>query len=418
MEADLVNPYPNERTLLSLKRALLLFNDCLFILMGLSVLLSNQELMMDYLPFLAIAYVCLAITCVVNVFSTKATINTVPTFLLLAVAGYLFWDMKIWILLLVLIILFGRLQRYKEDAEVYYEMGSGYFLLFLILAATSLLVGSMTEFENSRLIYLVLFIQLLSLITGTFLLRSIQFGSFNKKHSIIPYLFGASILPFIIGGIVWFLIPHVKNLGIFFFSKVLGVVSIAVNPIMGLLSSFLPEEYVKKAFGMEDKKEKTLEVSQSDMEIHEKAFYESVSFPYVQVMIILLLLAAGIYFWRKRKRGSDPTPKNTVAISTSNIDVDLSETPPQKSYIYSSSAGKIRAAVAELEKTSKICGKERKTAETIREWFQRIDIEQSTKFYGMYESTRYGQKDYSTEETEWFVSEVNRIMREWSMLKE
>ncbi|MBM7587047.1 hypothetical protein JOC86_003599 [Bacillus pakistanensis] len=413
MEADLVKTYPKEKTLLSLKRMLLLFNDFLFILIGLTILLANQELMMEYLPFLTFAYVGLALTCVVTVFSTKVTFTTIPTFLLLAGAGYILSDMKTWILLLILIILFGRVQGYKEDSEVYYEMGSGYFLLFLLLAAASLLVGSITDFGNSRLIYSVIFIQLILLIAGTFLLRIIQFGSINKNRSTFPYLIGASILPFIFGGVVWFLIPHVKNVGIFLFSKILGVVSFAVNPIMGLLSSILPEEYVKKAFGIDDKNDKTLEVSQSDIEIHEKAFYESVSFPYVQVFLIIVVLAAGIYFFRKRNRGSGPEPKNSVANSTSNIVVGLKEASPQKAYIYSSSAGKIRTAVAELEKASKQYGKERKDAETIREWLHRLTIEQSTIFYSMYESTRYGQKNYSAEETEWFVHAVNKIIKDW-----
>ncbi|MGV3463878.1 MAG: DUF4129 domain-containing protein, partial [Heyndrickxia sp.] len=76
---------------------------------------------------------------------------------------------------------------------------------------------------------------------------------------------------------------------------------------------------------------------------------------------------------------------------------------------YSKSTQKIRKYVRELERFAAKQTLERRGAESVRDWLNRLNIQVSEKWVSIYESVRYGSIQVTEKDIEQFVLEMEMI---------
>jgi hypothetical protein len=318
-----------------------------------------------------------------------------------------------WLITLVtLIFLVWRINSYFQLEAKLFEVNGGYTLLFYLNLVVAIIVTVYKNQDHLLALLLLLFIFQLTIISiGTMaqrlLLSEKPLSKLKKRNALSLLLFGG----FFTLGVGLFILtsPLIKSVFIKFFRKILLVISYAVEIIITFIISLFPKEKMQR--NLESLKLKLQEdnVLRPEQFVH----HETVSFPIVEIFIALLVVGIIVYLMKKRTSELIFEEETTLVSSQTTKSINDSQHPINRSIVeYSISVGEVREQVLALEQLSMKEGQGRKKFESIRDWFERIGVNETEDFFETYEKVRYGDELIPMEMIEQFKKRVKALKDE------
>jgi hypothetical protein len=419
MESKIENSFlTNQQQMILLKMGLFLGVDALFAMLSTTVLVEKELIISQYVPFMIIVYIFLF--SVLMIWIKKKTVSSMMLFgvlLFLSAAGLIVFNLSLWFMALILLFLHWRISSYFKSADDQIEVSSGVILLFLFLSTLSIIIGNTRELENNFIVMsLILFLfSLVSTVTSIQRMLNAQDESENKNKRYLVKPFAILLLVITAGGVVAFFSPYVRSGFYWVLNKIFWLFSLLVNPIFAFLVKVRDWIMSKvsndtlSGFGLKFNQEK---IDQSK----QNAFYEGVSMPWLNELLIAMFILAVIFYFVKKRKVTYEVENNR---GSSPIMTSFKKGPaqPEKNsarLLYSDAENAIRQAMKELEEEAATQNMGRENNENIRVWFSKIGLNEEEAFFKLYESVRYGTKIPENQEVSYFTQ---RVKNHISLLK-
>ncbi|NQD64700.1 hypothetical protein HP456_02015 [Bacillus haikouensis] len=411
MESKIENPFlTNQQQMLLLKMGLYLGVDVLFTILGITYLSSLETILSQYVPLMLLAYISLFT--VMAIWIKKNNTNSMILYvvlLFLLLAGLYAFAVTWWIISSVLLCLHWRITSYFQSEDDQIEIGSGVLLVFLFLSALSLIIGNARDLENKFLVIGLVLVLFSLVATVTSYQRMMNGGreseTESKRHLIKPLF----ILLIIIasGGVLASFSSYVRSAFYWMIGKIFWMFSFLINPIFDFLVKI--RDWIMSLISKETLSGMGLKLNNQEIdETQQQAFYEGLSLPWLNELLIgIFLLAAIIYLVKKRKvtYGVDSNQVSSSLLSKSKNGKKTGKSRPDTK-IYSDAENAIRQEMRELEREAAAADKGRGKNEGIRNWFSKLGIQEEENFFQLYESVRYGTKIPSKQEVTLFRKRV------------
>ncbi|MBO8178201.1 MAG: hypothetical protein H0Z31_12180 [Bacillus sp. (in: Bacteria)] len=387
--------------------------DILFLFVTFSYIVNYDQLINQYFPFSVLLLIGSSIFIAYSLItrSMKHYLLVIIYLILLFVGIAIFFTH--WLITLVtLIFLVWRINSYFQLEAKLFEVNGGYTLLFYLNLVVAIIVTVYKNQDHLLALLLLLFIFQLTIISiGTMVQRLLlsekPLSKLKKRNALSLLLFGG----FFTLGVGLFILtsPLIKSVFIKFFRKILLVISYAVEIIITFIISLLPKEKMQR--NLESLKLKLQEdnVLRPEQFVH----HETVSFPIVEIFIALLVVGIIVYLMKKRTSELIFEEETTLVSSQTTKSINDSQHPINRSIVeYSISVGEVREQVLALEQLSMKEGQGRKKFESIRDWFERIGLNETEDFFETYEKVRYGDELIPMEMIEQFKKRVKALKDE------
>jgi hypothetical protein len=413
METKIENYFLNSRQQhLLLKIALLFGVDLLFVILTATFLVEKEGILARYVPFMAVVFLFLYPAMMIWI--KKRGIHSLMLYSVLLItgaAGFFLLNISLWATAVILLFLHWRIGSYFQSEDDQIEVSSSMVLGFLCLSAFSLIIGNARNLGNGMII-IILILLLFSLVsTVTSCHRMLKGGSGeasgNNRNLMKP--FGVLLIVLAAGGVLSVFSTYARSGFYWILNKVFWLFSFLVNPLFALLvkardwiMSKISRDTLS-GFGLKFPEEKIDETQQA-------AFYEGMSFPWLnEILIGIFILAVIIYFIKKRKIAYEIESEEQIAPLMTKLKKGKLHQPKDRSgsIHYSDAGNAIRQAVKDLEKEAASQQIGRKSNENIRSWFARMGMNEEESFFNIYESVRYGTKIPDQKEVSFFVQRVN-----------
>jgi hypothetical protein len=425
METKIENSFLTSRQQhLLLKIALLFGVDLLFVMLTSTLLVEKEGILTRYVPFISVVFLFLYPAMLIWV--KKKGIHSLILYSVLLIsgaAGFFLFDISLWMTAVILLFLHWRIGSYFQSEDDQIEVSSSMVLGFLCLSACSLIIGNARDLGNG-LIIMILILLLFSLVsTVTSIQRMLKGGSGEANDNKINLMkpFGVLLIVLTAGGVLSVSSTYARSGFYWILNKVFWLFSFLVNPLFALLEKVRDWIMSKisrdtlSGFGLKLPEEKIDETQQA-------AFYEGMSFPWLnEILIGIFILAVIIYFVKKRKITYEIESDGQIAPLMTKVKKGKIQPKDHSAIIHYSEAGNaIRQAVKELEKEAAAQQIGRKSNENIRSWFARMGMNEDESFFSLYETVRYGTKIPDEKEVSFFLQCVKQhisILRDRYMEK-
>jgi hypothetical protein len=402
----------NQQHVLLLKMGLYLGIDVLFALLGTTFISSVEMILSRYVPLMLIAYISLLT--VLAVWIKKKHTNSLMllgVLLFLLLAGLYAFSVSWWIVSIILLYLHWRISSYFQSEDEQIELRSGVLLLFLFLSALSLIIGNARDLENKFMV-IVLVLVLFSLVaTVTSFQRMVKAerGSESEGKGYLMKPFFLLLLVITFGGVFAYFSLYVRSIFYWVLEKVFWLFSFLVNPIFGFLVKI--RDWIMSLISKETLAGMGLKLNNQEIdETQQEAFYEGLSLPWLNELLIGIFLLAVIVYLLKKRNVTYEVENEMVSSSklTKLKNGEKKEKNDSYTILYSDAENAIRQAMKELENEAAAVQKGRGKNEKIRVWFLKLGIEEEEGFFQLYESVRYGKRTPSDQEVTFFRHRVNR----------
>ncbi|MBV7503928.1 hypothetical protein KW850_01430 [Bacillus sp. sid0103] len=323
----------------------------------------------------------------------------VTIFPLLIVAGYLA-GLSIFVGFVLAMLVFWRGQSLYEDASQQSEI----FLLLLsfLVGILAIVYSGMSHYPYQNQIIILLIIQVLLVIIGSFVKKWNTMITDKSKFAIYLIKILAAIA--VIGVTVTFLLIYIQLLFFTILKLFVLVFSSIIGPILNLLNLLLSRN--------ESKERKLPPLEESDV-LQEADKYQRHSYGITDDILYSILFAGIVvsilYLIYKRhlrqKKESDSSSPLVKIFEGSFKSNQVS---------FSQKKGKppvdlIRREIFDLENYAQKRKLGRLPYETLSEWWQRVGITDSEELIEYYNKVRYGGVIYSKEETTQISKEIRQL---------
>ncbi|TYO72117.1 hypothetical protein [Rossellomorea marisflavi] len=401
MEYEIRSASADYQKLLTMKLCFLAGVETLFAFVLLTFLAPSDPLLKDYLPLLLLSFIALSVWAVMIGRTGKVNPLTLyGMFALILMVGVFFFTVNLIFVAGVFVFLYWRMNAHLQDMESNIEISSGAWVIFLAIAAASMMTSPMRGMENGTPVIVSIFLYLLLTVSVTPIQRMMTHGSGKRPYYVPLTLMGAIAAVATVLGLVSFVLMQ----GIYWvFSKIFWVFSFAVDPIYNaiehlrdLVTSLFNEMYGGGGEG-------SLEKGQVEAEEPPLPLSQGMSLDWlVMVLGIIAVLLIIVYFYVRRK-GSDAAKREGKGFSVHAYSDNPVEGTQSSDYDYSHADDRIREAVTEFERFSHSRNAGRNVNEDLRAWFVRLGLEDEERFFIIYEQVRYGRGGVSPEDGDFFV---------------
>lgn len=410
MESNIENSFVTKYyQRLIVKLVLMLVIDLLFSLLVVTLFVSRETLLGNYLPVVSLVPVCL-FPCII-MFVRRGQINQIILYGLLSallVLGIFIFSVSWWLFSIILLYLHWRFVTHFQGDEIHIDLNSGVVLAFIFFSAVSLIFNLVNDLGNETVIYFLLLTLLSSIALGTAIQRlmsdsSSQSGMYKQLLKPIVILLGVIFT----AGVLSFIIPFVRTGFYWVVEKVFWVISFLVDPIYHLLLKL--KDWVMSLISSDTLEGMGMKLDKTDLKsIQQNAFYEGITIPWLKVVLIGVFLITVISYLLKKRQITLETNDVEDSISplttfTSNHNEERKQ--PIKAD-YSDAGNTIRKSMKTLEIEASTINLGRNFNENVRSWFMRMRIIEEEEFFSLYEKVRYGMKDPSQDEVDYFTSQI------------
>jgi hypothetical protein len=420
MESKIENALiTNQQQMLLLKMGLYLGIDVLFTLLGVTFLSSLEMIIAQYVPLMLIAYISLLTVMGVWIKKKKTySLMLYGVLLFLLLAGPFAFSVSWWIVSIILLYLHWRITSYFQSEDDQIEIGSGVLLLYLFLSALSLIMGNLRDVEN-KFIVIALVLVLFSLVATVTSFQRMLIGereieTESKRFLLKPFF----ILLIVIasGGGVAYFSSYVRSTLYWALEKIFWLFSFLVSPIFEFLVKI--RDLIMSLVSKETLSGMGLKMNNQEIdETQQEAFYESLSLPWLNELLIGIFLFAAIIYLVKKRKVTYGVDSNLVSSTLLTKLKNGKKTGKKDSdtILYSDAENAIRQEMKVFEHEARALDKGRGKNEHIRNWFSKLGVHEEERFFQLYESVRYGTKTPSKQEVTYFKK---RIKMHISDLKE
>lgn len=398
------------KQMVMIKLGLLVGIDVLFTLLAITFLLPKEVIINSYVPALFIVFISIMITVALSKLNQPMTKQLIAALFISLCTGIYFFSASWLIMLCALLFLHWRISTYINNHDHAIEVNSGSILIFLSVAAFSLLTGSMRDLENTYIVYSLLLILFSIIITFTPIQRMLS----GMKHGQGKMLFKPVVFWFLVlmAGAVLAMFSSVVSKGIYWGAeKVFWVISFLVNPIYDQLLKL--RDLIMNMFSSDAEKGSGNELEKQN--IDETQTYElsqGLSFSWVdEALLILLVIFVIIYLIKKRKESLhvSESERDSYSMTTQHIITPFEESSKEPIY-YSKARDTIRLSMEKLEEEALRSGAGRYPNENVQLWFDRIGLSGTDRFFTVYEQVRYGQFVPGQDEIDFFTSQIDEYI--------
>ncbi|MBN8191666.1 hypothetical protein JI667_05825 [Bacillus sp. NTK074B] len=402
------------KQMLLIKLGLLVGIDVLFSLLAITYIFQKEVIVSSYVPAFVMTYVIIMVSVALSKMNQTIYHLLLGALLISLGLSIYFFSASWWVMVCALFFLHWRTTTYLQNKDASIEVDSGSILIFLCIASSSLLTGSMRDMGNAYIIYGLLFILFSIIITLTpiqRMLSDVKSGQGQGKMLFKPV--GLWFLV-IVAGAALAMFSSLASRGIYWGAeKVFLVFSLLVNPIYDQLLKL--RDLIMNMFSSDAEKSTGNELEKQN--IDETQTYElsqGISFSWLdEALLVLLVLFVVIYLIKKRKKSLHipDGERNSYTMTTQNIITPLEESNKQP-ISYSKARDVIRLSMEKLEKEALMNGAGRHPNENVQSWFNRISLRGTEQFFTVYERVRYGQLAPDDDEVEKFTDLIDIYINE------
>jgi hypothetical protein len=420
MESKIENALiTNQQQMLILKIGLYLGVDVLFTLLGITFLSSLEMIIAQYVPLMLIAYISLLTVMGVWIKKKKTySLMLYGVLLFLLLAGLFAFSVSWWIVSIILLYLHWRITSYFQSEDDQIEIGSGVLLLYLFLSALSLIIGNLRDVEN-KFIVIALVLVLFSLVASVtsfqrMLIGERGFETESKRFLLKPFFLLLIVIAS--GGGVAYFSSYVRSTLYWALEKIFWLFSFLVSPIFEFLVKI--RDLIMSLVSKETLSGMGFKLNNQEIdETQQEAFYESLSLPWLNELLIGIFLFAAIIYLVKKRKVTYGVDSNQVSSTLLTKLKNGKKTGKKDSdtILYSDAENAIRQEMKVFEHEARALDKGRGKNEHIRNWFSKLGVHEEERFFQLYESVRYGTKTPSKQEVTYFKK---RIKMHISDLKE
>jgi hypothetical protein len=420
MESKIENALiTNQQQMLILKMGLYLGVDVLFTLLGITFLSSLEMIIAQYVPLMLIAYISLLTVMGVWIKKKKTySLMLYGVLLFLLLAGLFAFSVSWWIVSIILLYLHWRITSYFQSEDDQIEIGSGVLLLYLFLSALSLIIGNLRDVEN-KFIVIALVLVLFSLVASVtsfqrMLIGERGFETESKRFLLKPFFLLLIVIAS--GGGVAYFSSYVRSTLYWALEKIFWLFSFLVSPIFEFLVKI--RDLIMSLVSKETLSGMGFKLNNQEIdETQQEAFYESLSLPWLNELLIGIFLFAAIIYLVKKRKATYGVDSNQVSSTLLTKLKNGKKTGKKDSdtILYSDAENAIRQEMKVFEHEARALDKGRGKNEHIRNWFSKLGVHEEERFFQLYESVRYGTKTPSKQEVTYFKK---RIKMHISDLKE
>ncbi|MHC8521630.1 hypothetical protein ACPJHQ_10460 [Rossellomorea sp. H39__3] len=192
-------------------------------------LAPRNQLLSDYLPLIMLSFLALSVWAVIIGRSGKVIpLPLYGMFALILLVGVFFFSVNLVFLAGVLVYLYWRMNSHLEEMEYSIEISSGAWVIFLAIAAASMMTSPMRGMENGTPVIVTIFLYLLLTVSVTPIQRMMSHESGKGPYYVPLMLMGAIAGVAMVLGLVSFVLMQVVY---WILSKIFWVFSFAVDPI-------------------------------------------------------------------------------------------------------------------------------------------------------------------------------------------
>jgi hypothetical protein len=394
---------------LIVKLVVLLGVDLLFSLLAVTFFVPREKFLVSYLPIVSLVTICF-FSCII-IFVRWKRVNQFILYALLfvmLVLGIYTFSASWWLLSLLLLFLHWRFVSHFQSEDSDIDINSGAVLAFILVSIVSLLFGSRNDLGNATIIYCLLFMLVVFITIGTAVQRMMnQADSESKIYRQFLRPFAILLVVIIGGGLLVFFIPFLRTGFYWGVQKFFWAISFLADPVFNLLLRI--RDWIMSLISRDTLEGVGLKLETADIEsAQQNAFYEGISMPWIKwVLIGIFLLIFIMYVLKKRRVTLDTSDEEGSSPLLTTFKSDYKEEGKQHNIAtYSDASNTIRKKMKNLEREASLANTGRNFNENVRTWFMRMNIFEEEHFFVLYERVRYGMKDPSLEEVEYFTRRI------------
>jgi hypothetical protein len=394
---------------LIVKLVVLLGVDLLFSLLAVTFFVPREKFLVSYLPIVSLVTICF-FSCII-LFVRWKRVNQFILYALLfvmLVLGIYTFSASWWLLSLLLLFLHWRFVTHFQSEDSDIDINSGAVLAFILVSIVSLLFGSRNDLGNATIIYCLLFMLVVFITIGTAVQRMMnQADSESKIYRQFLRPFAILLVVIIGGGLLVFFIPFLRTGFYWGVQKFFWAISFLADPVFYLLLRI--RDWIMSLISRDTLEGVGLKLETADIEsAQQNAFYEGISMPWIKwVLIGIFLLIFIMYVLKKRRVTLDTSDEEGSSPLLTTFKSDYKEEGKQHNIAaYSDASNTIRKKMKNLEREASLANTGRNFNENVRTWFMRMNIFEEEHFFVLYERVRYGMKDPSLEEVEYFTRRI------------
>ncbi|MGX1264852.1 hypothetical protein RKD55_002656 [Rossellomorea marisflavi] len=400
MEYEIRSASTDYQKLLTMKLCFFAGVESLFAFLLMTFLAPSNLLLSDYLPLLLLSFLALSVWAVM--IGRTGKVNPLPLygmFALILLLGVFFFTVNLVFVAGAFVFLYWRMNAHLQDMESNIEISSGAWVIFLAIAAASMMTSPMRGMENGTPVIVSIFLYLLLTVSVTPVQRMMTHGSGKRPYYVPLTLMGAIAGVAMALGLVSFVLMQ----GVYWvFSKIFWVFSFAVDPIYNAIEHL--RDLVSSLFNQVYGEGEEGSIEKGQVETGEPLpISQGMSLDWLMLVAgIVAVLLIILYFYMKRK-GTAASLRERKGFTVHAYPDKPVDGPRSSDYDYSQADDRIREAVTEFEgfAHSKTAG--RNTNEDLRAWFGRLGLEDEERFFTIYEQVRYGRGGVSPEGGDFFV---------------
>jgi len=326
-------------------------------------------------------------------------LGDIPTFEIFLLFIFSLWRLKV---------LFS--EDGDEDSE---NILSSRLLATILIFIFLYFVGVITGMKSRNLLIIFPMLQIFLYSFGTFIKRYIQSSSISKR-TLVTFSCFLIIIPIVMSAAVSFIASVIKNGLSVVFDKIFWFIITLLAPVINFLTQFMENknaEYNKRMMESAKKKQE-LRLSGGNQEQilqHVQNDHYNVYIMLGVIIIAVIVIVLVIHF--KKRKLKNVKVGNEISQSIFHKLLEKQNRNVNHASYYSKSTQKIRKYVNELEHFATKHTSERRGAESVRDWLDRLNIQVSEKWVSIYESVRYGSIQVTDNDVEQFVLEMEIIKK-------
>lgn len=299
--------------------------------------------------------------------------------------------------------------RFSEQQD---EYDGHFFLLFLLIFPFSLFALILWGEENRLTAFYAIAFFTLLFFTGSRLLYRYTLAAPAVSRSSFLRAAGLLVLLPAAGALVFYLAADSVRVALG--TALGGILTFVLQPFEGLIETLLVSleqlSLEPREAGERTESQVPPETSSGEVTVYTPPLpYEWLAIPFLALLIIVLV------FWLRKQKyvNTEPAPAEAVSAEVSYGSVVLEEQEQWEKRVGYSAIDLpfIRKTFREFEREAMENGYGRDEAETVREWFSRLDWHVPAAFFSTYDSVRYGSQNISEADARSFLKEIEKIKK-------
>lgn len=133
------------------------------------------------------------------------------------------------------------------------------------------------------------------------------------------------------------------------------------------------------------------------------------NFPWLPIIIGVVIVVLALLIYRMMKNRIEFEKVETLPFEVESGTIDQAGEDIKDQWLYSLDSHIVREAFIEFESEAARAGFHRNREETVREWFKRMEWHSEPRFFGIYDSVRYGAGTIAEQDGKWFMEHLLKI---------